>query len=113
MSGERRMSSLAMEVEASGQNRNPRLTQWVEEAARLCQPDRVHWCDGSTEEYQAMLRLMVLSGVAIPLDPRKRPNSVLVRSNPATAPGWKIARSFARRTRRMLDQPTTGKIPRK
>src|SRR5215467_7058014 len=83
MSGERRMSSLAMEVETSGQNRNPRLTQWVEEAARLCQPDRVHWCDGSQEEYQAMLRLMVLSGVAIPLDPGKRPNSVLVRSNPA------------------------------
>jgi len=77
------MSSLAMEVETSGQNRNPRLTQWVEEAARLCQPDRVHWCDGSQEEYQAMFRLMVLSGVAIPLDPGKRPNSVLVRSNPA------------------------------
>jgi phosphoenolpyruvate carboxykinase (GTP) len=77
------MSSLAMEVETSGQNRNPRLVQWVEEVAGLCKPDRIHWCDGSQEEYQAMLRLMVLSGVAIPLDPGKRPNSVLVRSNPA------------------------------
>jgi phosphoenolpyruvate carboxykinase (GTP) len=77
------MSSLAMEVETSGQNRNPRLLQWVEEAAQLCQPDRIHWCDGSQEEYQAMLRLMVLSGVAIALDPEKRPNSVLVRSHPA------------------------------
>jgi phosphoenolpyruvate carboxykinase (GTP) len=77
------MSSLAMEVETSGQSRNPRLVQWVEQVAGLCKPDRVHWCDGSQEEYQAMLRLMVLSGVAIPLDPAKRPNSVLVRSNPA------------------------------
>jgi phosphoenolpyruvate carboxykinase (GTP) len=77
------MSSLAMEVETSGQNRNPRLVQWVEEVAGLCKPDRIHWCDGSQEEYQAMLRLMVLSGMAIPLDPEKRPNSVLVRSNPA------------------------------
>jgi len=77
------MSSLAMEVETSGQNRNPRLVQWVEEVAGLCKPDRIHWCDGSQEEYQAMLRLMVLSGVAIPLHPGKRPNSVLVRSNPA------------------------------
>ncbi len=77
------MSSLAMEVETSGQSKNPRLVEWVEEVAGLCKPDRVHWCDGSPEEYQAMLRLMVLSGVAIPLDPAKRPNSVLVRSNPA------------------------------
>src|SRR5437868_9389868 len=30
-----------------------------------------------------MLRLMVLGGVAIPLDSEKRPNSILVRSNPA------------------------------
>ena len=72
-----------MEVETSGQNRNPRLVQWVEEVAGLCKPDRIHWCDGSQDEYQAMLRLMVLSGMAIQLDPAKRPNSVLVRSNPA------------------------------
>ena len=77
------MSSLAMEVETSGQNRNSRLVQWVEEVAGLCKPDRIHWCDGSQEEYHAMLRLMTLSGVAIALDPEKRPNSILVRSNPA------------------------------
>jgi phosphoenolpyruvate carboxykinase (GTP) len=77
------MSSLALEVEtASGQN-NRALTQWVEEVAQLCKPDRIHWCDGSTEDYQAMLRLMILAGVAVPLDPEKRPNSVLVRSHPA------------------------------
>src|SRR5262249_58179090 len=40
-------------------------------------------CDGSPEEYRAMLRLMVLAGTAIALDERKRPNSILVRSNPA------------------------------
>ncbi|HEX6505356.1 MAG TPA: phosphoenolpyruvate carboxykinase (GTP) [Terriglobales bacterium] len=77
------MSSLAMEVETSGQNRNSRLVQWVEEVAGLCKPDRIHWCDGSREEYQVMLRLMTLSGVAIALDPEKRPHSILVRSNPA------------------------------
>ncbi|MBZ5707035.1 MAG: phosphoenolpyruvate carboxykinase (GTP) [Acidobacteriia bacterium] len=78
------MSSLTLEVEtARSERKNKRLAQWVDEVAQLCKPDRVHWCDGSQEEYQAMLRLMILSGTAIPLVEGKRPNSVLVRSNPA------------------------------
>jgi phosphoenolpyruvate carboxykinase (GTP) len=78
------MASLTLEVEASSSPiRNQKLTRWVEEAAQLCKPDRVHWCDGSQEEYQSMLRLMTLGGTAIWLSPEKRPNSVLVRSNPA------------------------------
>jgi phosphoenolpyruvate carboxykinase (GTP) len=76
------MSSLALEVEATSKPRNKQLTQWVDEVAQMCKPDRVHWCDGSPEEYQAMQRLMILAGIAIPLDPEKRPNSTLVRSNP-------------------------------
>jgi phosphoenolpyruvate carboxykinase (GTP) len=62
--------------------RHKRLNAFVQEAAQLCKPDRVHWCDGSPEEYQAMLRLMVLTGSAIWLKKNKRPNSVLVRSSP-------------------------------
>ncbi len=75
------MASVTMEVAAP--SRNKRLTEWVDEAAQLCKPDGVHWCDGSHAEYQEMLRLMTLAGVAIPLDSAKRPNSILVRSNPA------------------------------
>jgi phosphoenolpyruvate carboxykinase (GTP) len=77
------MSSLILDVETKSAARHRRLAQWVEECAQLCKPDRVHWCDGSPEEYQAMLRAMVLSGTAIPLSEEKRPNSVLVRSSPA------------------------------
>src|SRR5437868_13284456 len=76
------MSTIAIEVESSSEINHKRLTQWVEEVAQLCKPDRIHWCDGSPEEYQAMERLMILAGVAIPLDAKKRPNSILVRSNP-------------------------------
>ncbi|MBI3478549.1 MAG: phosphoenolpyruvate carboxykinase (GTP) [Acidobacteria bacterium] len=77
------MSSLILDVETSSTMRHKRLAQWVEESAQLCKPDRVHWCDGSDAEYQAMLRAMVLSGTAIPLADEKRPNSILVRSSPA------------------------------
>jgi len=78
------MSSLTVEVATSSQeNRNKQLALWVDEVAKMCRPDRVHWCDGSAAEYQEMRRLMILSGTALPLDEKKRPNSILVRSNPA------------------------------
>ncbi len=62
---------------------NKGLSQWVEEVAQLCKPDQVRICDGSADEYQEMLRLMIQSGTAIALDSKKRPNSIFVRSNPA------------------------------
>ena len=78
------MASTTIEVEtATGNHKHPKLARWVEEVAQMCKPDRVHWCDGSPEEYQAILRRMVLTGTAIPLDPAKRLNSILVRSDPA------------------------------
>jgi phosphoenolpyruvate carboxykinase (GTP) len=63
--------------------RNAKLDAWVEEAAALCTPDRVHWCDGTAAEHDEMIRLMVHAGTAVPLDDAKRPGSVLVRSHPA------------------------------
>jgi phosphoenolpyruvate carboxykinase (GTP) len=77
------MATITMDVKPTSQGRHARLASWVEEVARLCKPDRIHWCDGSAKEYQEMLRLMVQTGVAIPLNESKRPNSILVRSNPA------------------------------
>jgi phosphoenolpyruvate carboxykinase (GTP) len=59
-----------------------RLETWVREMAALCQPDRVHWCDGSDAEYAEMLRIMVAGGTARKLDERKRPNSYLFWSDP-------------------------------
>jgi phosphoenolpyruvate carboxykinase (GTP) len=78
------MATTTIEVDVAAHNHgHAKLGRWVEEVAQMCTPDRVHWCDGSPEEYQSMLRLLVLTGTAIPLDAAKRPNSYLVRSDPA------------------------------
>jgi len=62
---------------------NPKLEAWVEEVRALCRPERVVWCDGSQTEYAEIIRQLVHAGTAIPLDPKLRPDSVLVRSDPA------------------------------
>ncbi len=58
------------------------VTEWVNRVAALCQPDEIHWCDGTEEENASLCRLMVDSGAFIRLNPQKRPNSYLCRSDP-------------------------------
>ncbi|MFZ5587831.1 MAG: phosphoenolpyruvate carboxykinase (GTP) [Thermodesulfobacteriota bacterium] len=60
---------------------NAKLKQWVAEAAAMCKPDSIHWCDGSKAEYDRLMDQMVKAGMAIPLP--KRPNSFLFRSDPS------------------------------
>jgi len=64
-------------------SQNAKLNQWVKEVADVCKPDHVTWCNGSQQEYDEMCRLMEATGTFIRLDPRKRPNSFLCRSDPA------------------------------
>jgi phosphoenolpyruvate carboxykinase (GTP) len=61
---------------------NKELIKWVEEWTSIMKPDAVYWCDGSDEEDKKMRQAMVDSGVAVWLNPEKRPNSLLVRSDP-------------------------------
>ncbi len=61
---------------------NTKLNELVNEIATLCKPDRIHWCDGSDEEYNALCDLMVKGGTFIRLNEKKRPNSYLCRSHP-------------------------------
>ncbi len=62
---------------------NKKLLAWVEEWAQLCQPDIVHWCDGSEAENQRLLDEMVASGVAKKLNEEKQPGSYSFNSDPS------------------------------
>jgi phosphoenolpyruvate carboxykinase (GTP) len=70
-------------VEISGaQTNNSALRNWINTVADLTKPERVYICDGSQEEYQQFCEQMVESGTFIRLNPEKRPNSFLSRSDP-------------------------------
>ena len=62
---------------------NKELLKWVDEMAAMCQPEDIYWCDGSQEEYDRIIKLMVDSGQAIPLNQEKKPGCYLFRSHPS------------------------------
>jgi len=61
---------------------NEKLLAFVADAAALCAPDTVEWCDGSDAEYERLCERLVSAGTFTPLDPDKRPNSFLAQSDP-------------------------------
>jgi phosphoenolpyruvate carboxykinase (GTP) len=63
--------------------KNAKLIAWVEEVAKLTTPDKIYWCDGSQEEYDRLCQELVDGGTFTRLNPAKRPNSFLARSNPS------------------------------
>jgi phosphoenolpyruvate carboxykinase (GTP) len=58
------------------------ILAWVDEVAGLTQPDRIHWCDGSDEEWNALTEALVASGTFVRLDPEKKPNSFWAATDP-------------------------------
>lgn len=62
--------------------KHKKLQAWVNEVAKMTQPDDIRWVDGSEEENQMLLDLCVSSGSAEKLNPEKRPGCVLFRSDP-------------------------------
>jgi len=63
--------------------KNEKLLAWVDEVAALVQPESIHWCDGSPEEYERLCNELVESGTFKRLADAKRPNSYLAWSDPS------------------------------
>ncbi len=59
------------------------LIAYVEEMARLCAPDAIHWCDGSKAEYDTLCGLLVEAGTFKKLNQDRWPNSYACNSDPS------------------------------
>jgi phosphoenolpyruvate carboxykinase (GTP) len=59
------------------------ILSWVNEVAELTQPDSVHWCDGSDEEWHSLTEALVAAGTFVQLDPKKKPNSFWAATDPS------------------------------
>jgi len=71
------------DIEITGaKTNNSSLLSWIKTVADLTKPDRIYICDGSDEEYRRLCDQMVETGTFIRLNPAKRPNSFLSRSDP-------------------------------
>ena len=58
------------------------LAHWVNDVAALTRPARIHWCDGSEAEYQALVSQMLADGSLLELNQQTHPGCYLHRSHP-------------------------------
>ncbi len=72
-----------VEAVSNPPTQNAKLVAWVDEVARLTEPSKVHWCDGSAEEYDQLADLLVRNGTFRRLSDAKRPKSFWARSDPS------------------------------
>jgi phosphoenolpyruvate carboxykinase (GTP) len=77
------MHAQAAPVSGGTPTRNRKLLEWVDEVAKLAQPDRIYWCDGSDAEYDRLCAELVSAGTFRKLNDKLRPNSYLAWSDPS------------------------------
>jgi phosphoenolpyruvate carboxykinase (GTP) len=61
---------------------NKHLIRWVEKMAELCQPENIHWVDGSQAEYDYLCDELVKKGTFIRLNQELWPGCFYARSTP-------------------------------
>jgi phosphoenolpyruvate carboxykinase (GTP) len=59
------------------------VAAWVDEVARLTQPAKIYWCDGSEEEFKSLERELIADRELVPLNSTAYPGCYLYRSDPS------------------------------
>ena len=62
-------------------SKNDHLLRWVEKMAELTHPARIHWVDGSREEYDQLCQELVVGGTFIRLNEKLWPGCFYARSD--------------------------------
>src|ERR1700675_1524486 len=73
----------APQLVSSLESMNRDVSAWVDEVAKLTQPARIYWCEGSQSEFQAIERELIAAKELLPLNPQSFPGCVLSRSDPS------------------------------
>ena len=58
------------------------LQSWVDQVAAHTQPETIHWCTGTDQEYQDLIELMLATGALTTLNRETHPNCYLHLSSP-------------------------------
>ncbi|CAN5163301.1 phosphoenolpyruvate carboxykinase (GTP) [soil metagenome] len=64
------------------QSTHTKLQAWVDEVAALTKPDRIHWVQGTAEEWVTLTDELVEAGTFVRLNESKKPNSFWCASDP-------------------------------
>ena len=64
-------------------SQNAALNQWVDAVVALTRPNKIHWCTGTEDEYQTLLKKMLADGTLLQLNQERYPNCYLHRSHPS------------------------------
>jgi phosphoenolpyruvate carboxykinase (GTP) len=62
---------------------SPEVAEWVASVARLTQPDRIHWCDGSPSETARLRNELIARQELAPLNDKSFPDCYSARSHPS------------------------------
>ena len=90
---------------------NQAVLDWVQEVARLTEPENIFWCDGSEKENDYLLGEAQRQGVVIKLNEEKIPAPICIARIRTTSRASSNSPSSARRRKRKPARPTTGPRP--
>jgi len=62
---------------------SPTVSDWVGQVARQTLPKRIHWCEGSEQEFRDLTRELVGGAELLPLNSQTHPGCHLARSHPS------------------------------